>query len=252
MKNRWLVFCAVFSFVACFPILANAGELLLSGSTTIQKRVLEPAAAAIAKATGVRITVHGTGTGRGFKALMSGKIEASVASSPLSIILTKNKLPDDGTYIEHVIVSDVIVPIVNLDNPVSSLTWGQLRDINTGRITNWKEVGGDDRKILVITSHSGSATRAVFRKQVMKNAEYVKSSKKVKSTRQEVGLVARYKGGIGAVSEGFVAMNPGKVKVVESREISRPLSIITKGRPSPKVQKVLDFLMSPEAKKHFL
>ena len=58
----------------------------------------------------------------------------------------------------------------------------------------------------------------------MKKAEYVKGVRKVKTTRDEVKLVQRFKGGIGAVSEGFVSLNPGKVKVIKTKRISRPLS----------------------------
>ncbi|MBT3347652.1 MAG: hypothetical protein HOM84_04510 [Thiotrichales bacterium] len=123
--------------------------------------------------------------------------------------------------------------------------------MNTGKIKNWNEVGGKSGRVVVITSHAGSATRAVFQKKVMKKAEYVKGVRKVKTTRDEVKLVQRFKGGIGAVSEGFVSLNPGKVKVIKTKRISRPLSFITKGDPDPEVQKVIDFLHTEEAKKHF-
>ena len=167
------------------------------------------------------------------------------------MLLEKAGLPDDGTYQEHVIIRDVIVPIVHKDNPLSKLSWEQLSDINTGKITNWKAVGGADQKIVVITSQPTSATRKVFQKQVMKKAAYAKGAREVRSTRQEVDLVSKFKGGIGAVSEGFVKMNPGKVKVLETAEISRPLSIITKGDPSPEVKAVIAYLKTPEAQNLF-
>jgi ABC-type phosphate transport system substrate-binding protein len=83
----------------------------------------------------------------------------------------------------------------------------------------------------------------------MKKAPYIKGAREVKSTRQEVNLVAKFKGGIGAVSEGFVAMNPDKVKVIKTDEISRPLSFITKGKPTADVQTVIDYLKTPSAQK---
>lgn len=229
----------------------SAAEITLSGSTTVQKRVVEPAAKAIEAATGVKVTVRGTSSGRGFKEILDGKASASIASSPLSSLLSKNKLPDDGTYQQHVLISDVIVPIVHTTNPVSTLSHEQLSDINTGKVTNWKNVGGNDQKIVVITSKKGSATRAVFQKIVMKKAAYVKGVREVSSTRQEVDRVAKFKGGIGAVSESFVAANPGKVNVIKTNAISRPLCIITKGAPSADLQKVINYLQSAEAKKHF-
>jgi len=245
--------------VAISAILLNAsviattiaGEITLSGSTTVQKRVLEPAAKAIEAATGVKVTVRGTSSGKGFKEILKGQASASIASSSLSSLLSKNKLPNDGTYQQHVIINDIIVPIVHPSNPVSKLSHQQLSDINTGKIKNWKDVGGNNQKIVVITSRKGSATRSVFQKIVMKKAPYKKGVREVSSTRQEVDRVAKFKGGIGAVSEGFVAANPGKVKVVKTDPISRPLCIITKGAPSADLQKVIDYLKTAEAKKYF-
>jgi len=229
----------------------HAKELILPGSTTVQKRVLEPAADAIKDETGIQVKVIGINSGKGFKKLVAGNAAASISSSPLSSLLEKAGIPEDGTYQEHVIIEDVIVPIVHKSNPVSELTWEQLSDINTGKITNWKEVGGPDQKIVVVTSQPTAATRRVFQKKVMKKAPYIKGVREVKSTRQEVDLVAKFKGGIGAVSEGFVRMNPGKVKVIKTPEISRPLSIITKGNPSSKVKAIIAYLKTPEAQKFF-
>jgi len=250
MKSQgYLILIFILSFIA--QPMASAAELVLSGSTTVQKRILEPAAGAIEAATGVKVTVRGTSSGKGFKEILGGKASASISSSPLKGLLEKNKLSDDGVYQEHVITRDVIVPIVHTSNPVSELSFEQLSDINTGKIKNWSEVGGPDQKIIVVTSSKGSATRSVFQKKVMKKAAYVKGVREVRSTRQEVDLVKKFKGGIGAISEGFIAMNPGKVKTIKTDEISRPLSIITKGAPAGDLQKVIDFLKTPEAQKHF-
>jgi len=250
MQKRTILTISL-AIIMVFSANVYGKELVLPGSTTVQKRVLEPAAQAIKNATGIEIKVRGISTGKGFKELQSGNAEASIASSPLKPLLEKAGLPDDGTYQEHVIIKDVIVPIVHKDNPVTELSWQQLADINSGKITNWKQVGGPDQKIVVVTSQSSSATRKVFQKKVMKGAPYVKGVREVKSTRQEVSLVAKFKGGIGAVSEGFVKMNPGKVNIISTAEISRPLSIITKGNPSSQMVAVIEFLKTPEAKKLF-
>ncbi|MBI5740181.1 MAG: substrate-binding domain-containing protein [Nitrospirae bacterium] len=251
MKKRFSLLLAVMIAMAFAASQVFAAELVLPGSTTIQKRVLEPSADAIEKATGIRINVLGIGSGGGFKQLMEGKVKASLASNPLSILLKKNNLPDDGTYVQHTIIEDVIVPIVHPSNQVSALTWQQLSDINIGKITNWKEVGGPDMKIIVVTSHEGSATRDVFQEEVMKKAGYIKEARTVQSTREEVNLVAKFKGGVGAVSKGFVDLNPGKVKVIKTDAISRPLSFITKGKPDSDVQAIIDYLMTPGARKYF-
>lgn len=250
-KNCTIGFAVLFLVAFFINKPALSETLLLSGSSTVQKRILEPASEAIHKATGVWIDVQGINSGRGFDQLVKGKVTASIASSPLSLLLEKASLPNDGLYREHIIAQDVIVPIVHKTNPVSTLSWKQLSDIHTGTIRNWREVGGLDLRITVITSKPTSATRKVFQNIIMEKTAYTKHVREVKSSRQEVNLVAKFKGGIGAVSEGFVLMYPDRVKTIQTNPISRPLSVITRGEPTPKVQKVLDFLLSSQARRTF-
>ncbi|RME67036.1 MAG: phosphate ABC transporter substrate-binding protein, partial [Nitrospirae bacterium] len=73
---------------------------------------------------------------------------------------------------------------------------------------------------------------------------------KVSSTRLEVREVAKYKGAIGAVSEGFVKMYPGKVKVIKTKPITRPLGLITIGPPTEPVKKLIEFFRSEDGKKY--
>ncbi len=239
-----------------------AGDVALWGSTTCQKRFLEPGAKALQAATGVKIKVFGVGTGKGMVALLDGKTDVAITSNNLegTIQSTQKVLKKDGkpeaqipeNIQFHEITKDLIVAIVNKDNPVDSLTWAQLSNLNTGKITNWKDVGGNAQDVQVVTSHAGSSTKAVFQKQVMKKADYAADAILVKSTRLEINEVSKDVGGIGAVSAGFFNLNPGRTKVVKSDTISRPLALITIGDPTPDVQKIIDFFRSPEGKKQIL
>lgn len=241
---------------------AFAANVNLWGSTTCQKRFLEPGAKALQEATGVKIKVFGVGTGKGLIALLDGKTNVAITSNNLegSIksaqkVLKKAgkpaaEIPENLQF--HEITIDVIVPIVNKNNPVESLTWTQLADLNTGKIKNWKEVGGADMPVKVITSHAGSSTKAVFQKLVMKKADYAADAIQVKSTRLEINEVSKATGGVGAVSAGFFNLNPGKTKVVKTDTVSRPLALITIGDPAPEVQKIIDFFRSTEGKKYIL
>lgn len=237
-----------------------AEQVKVWGSTTCQKRFLEPGAEALEKATGIQIKALGVGTGKGMLALLARKTNVAASSSSLESSLNSAKkeakkvgapepvIPDNIMF--HEIAKDVIVPIVNKDNPVSALTFQQLADLNTGKITNWKEVGGPDLPVKVVTSHAGSATKAVFQKKVMNNADYVANAVLVKSTRLEINEVSKDKGAIGAVSEGFYKQNPGDAKVIATDSIERPLALITIGTPDPSVQKIIDFFHG-EGKKFF-
>ncbi|MBI2569458.1 MAG: substrate-binding domain-containing protein [Candidatus Schekmanbacteria bacterium] len=249
-----LAISAFFSMVITTP--GSAGDALeVWGSTTCQKRFLEPAAEALAKATGVQIKVLGVGTGKGLAALVEGKAVVSAASEDLAGAKESAKKANPGLSIPdnlqfHQLGEDVIVPIVHKDNPVTSLSWEQLAGLASGKIASWKDVGGSDLPVVVVTSHAGSATRAVFNELVMSKAPYVAGAIEVSSTRLEINEVAKSLGAIGAVSKTFVEANPEGVKVVESKAITRPLALITVGAPTPAAQKVIDFFRSEEGKKY--
>ncbi len=261
MTTRNLTF-AFAALIISFALVSNAWaeRVQIWGSTTCQKRFLEPGNNALKAATGIDVKVLGVGTGKGIVGLIEGKAPASAASSPLESAIksgekTAKKLGKNLTFPEtlqfHEIYKDIIVPIVHKDNPVSALSFEQLKDLHTGKITNWKEVGGDDLPVRVVTSHEGSATKAVFQKKVMNKEAYVGGAVEVKSTRMEINEVSKYKGAIGAVSEGFHKQNAGKTKIAASDSISRPLGLITVGAPNPAVQKVIDFYLSSEGQKFF-
>lgn len=240
------------------PVLCAAGELTIAGSTTVQKRIVEPGAAALKAATGVAVKFQGTGTGKGLLALIDGSVTVSAASESLAdaIVSAKNQARELSRTVNvptelkfHGLYIDNIVVIVNKDNPVRELSMAQLKDLHTGKTKNWKEVGGPDLPVKVVTSHAGSATRQVFRKEVMDGADYMAGVVEVRTTRDELHEVAKDSGAIGAVSQGFVDLNPNLAKVVKAPLISRGLGLITVGTPQADVQKVIDFFRSPEGKK---
>ncbi len=259
MKEKFL---QMILFVIVSTILTASSamaDVALWGSTTCQKRFLEPGADALKAATGIKIKIYGVGTGKGMLALFEGKTDAAISSNTLeeSIKTAQKVLKKAGKPpIEvpeglkfHIITEDVIVPIINIKNPVIELSWKQLADLNTGTIMNWKDVGGPDLPVQVITSHDGSNTKAVFKKMVMKKAEYAPDAIVVLSTRLEINEVSKHEGGIGAISSGFFRLNQGRAKIVNSDEIKRPLGLITIGEPSQEVQKIIDFFRSDEGKK---
>lgn len=240
------------------PVIATAATLEVSGSTTVQKQLFEPAAAALQSAAGIETKFLPVGSGKGLIALVEGKVSVSASSEALNETVESAKkaakeldkaFVAPANLVFHEIMRDTMLVIVHKDNPVTSLTKAQLKDLNTGKIKNWKEVGGPDMPVKVVTSHAGSATRAVFQKQVMDGAEYAPGAAEIRTTKEEINEVGKDKGGIGALSEAFIAANPGKVKVIKGTEISRPLGFITAGQPTPEVQKMINYFRSPEGRK---
>jgi phosphate transport system substrate-binding protein len=259
MKKMVLsVFFALLGAAILQPVVLSAAEVVMWGSTTCKKRFLEPGKAALKGATGVEIRVLGVGTGQGMVGLLEGKTAVAVSSNTLkeSIELAQAvqkeagkpslAVPDNLQY--HMITEDIIVPIVHRNNPVSNLTWEQLAALNSGKITNWLDVGGPDMPVQVVTSHAGSSTAAVFQKAVMQGAPYAAGTVVVTSTPFEVEFVSTHEGAIGAISQGTFSLDPELTKVITTSPIRRPLGLITIGNPTPDVRKVIDFFLSDEGR----
>ena len=139
---------------------------------------------------------------------------------------------------------------MHVSNPVNELSWEQLRAVFSGKITNWKDVGGKDMPIKVVTGKPNTATRSVFQKKVMKGQDFTNNATIVDLSLYEIHFIGRNPESIGAVSHALIA-HSDKLKAVKTKRIVRPLAIITKGDPTPEVQKVIDFLKTPEAQNNF-
>mgnify|MGYP000809828081 FL=1 len=163
------------------------------------------------------------------------------------------------------IAHDGIAVIVNDDNPVDNLSTGQLRDIYAGKITNWKEVGGEDLKIQVINRDEASGTREAFRTIVMDGTPFDRRSAVLSGTGQVRDVVSRSRGAIGYISLGFVdslnaktSVKAASVNHVEASEktvasggypISRDLYFFVKGAPSQQAQDYIDYVTSEKMDK---
>lgn len=252
MIKRGFLVAAALVFAMGGQLPAAAGPIVISGSTTFQKRILEPVQGALEKKTGVSIELRGVGSIKGLKDLIRGEAAAAMVSVPLDTAFRETGVPEEGTYREHIILKDIVVPIVHPMNRVKSLTLEQLADINSGKIDNWKSVGGTNDRIALVVPPRGSGTRAFLQETVLNGVEFTGSAFTAVTTREEIDLVARSSIAIGALSQGFVSLNPGKVKIVKMKKpIVRQLSIVTRGDPSPELLAVINYLKSAEAKKRF-
>ena len=150
---------------------------------------------------------------------------------------------------------DAIAVLVNENNPISELTKQQLKAIFSGQITNWSELGGDDRPIIAYVVKAASATRHVFSRMILEDTPYNKV-KTITPDAKIASLVARQQGAIGQLSFAFVTGKKGvKALSIEGQEasvhnssypITRPLYIVTKGEPKNKVKAFLDWTLSEQ------
>lgn len=152
------------------------------------------------------ITVTGGGSGVGISALMEGTTDLAMASRRIKFS-EKMKMKQAKHRPEEVIVAyDALAVIVNPENPVNRLTREQLEGIFRGKITNWKEVGGEDAKIVVYSRETSSGTYEFFKESVLRNKNYMSSILSMPATGAIIQSVRQTKGAIGYV--GLAYLNP--------------------------------------------
>ena len=127
--------------------------------------------------------------------------------------------------------------IVNPANPVKSLTEAQLKDILTGKITSWKEVGGADQPIMVIAEAPGFGTRSNVVSTLLGGTEITDKARVVQALVQVAQVVGQAPNAIGY---GNSASITGAVAVIPGTEVKQQLGLATKGAPSPEVKKLIE------------
>ncbi len=233
---------AVALVLAAVAVSARAAEVRLNGATTVVDRLVNPYGARVEKATGHSLVVVGNATGKGLVDLVSGRCDAALASEPLDIAVIAAKAAgkevDASSLRLHVVAHDEIVFIVNPANPVRNLTWEQLRDIHTGKITNWREVGGKDQAITVYTDAVTGGTRAMVKQVVLGGADYGPGCVALAAVKRVADMVAADPSGVGGIGKGFV--DPSRCPILATKKLERPLGFVTVGEPSPTVRAVID------------
>lgn len=235
---------------------APANPLEIAGSTTVQKAIIEPVKARALAAVGLELKMHGIGTGEGMKMLFDGEVTVAAVADDLAEAVAAARRAGAATIPENLqmvtILTDQVVPVVYPDNPVPALSKDQLKAIFSGKITNWKDVGGSDGPILVVVGAPGTATRGVIEKQVLEGSWFSPTAKEMRTTFAEVYEVARDKSAIGYVGRASAKAAKGWIREVKGPSISRPIGFVTVGKPTADVQKLYDFLRTPQAKKLFV
>lgn len=151
------------------------------------------------------ITVNGGGSGEGLKQVVDGSVD--IGNSDVS---AEEKLDADvaKTLTDHEVAIVAMAPVVNKDLGITSLTTDQLVSIFTGKVTNWKDVGGPDEEILLVTRPSSSGTRATFKKWAL-NGEEEASNEALETDDSGtlVQTVSTNKGAIGYVALSYLVNN---------------------------------------------
>lgn len=190
--------------------LLNA-QIVVKGSDTCLP-ISQQEAEAFGKSGG-KVTVTGGGSGVGIAALISGTCDIAQASRPMKFD-EKQKMSEAGKTPKEVTIGyDALAVVVNPANKVTQLTRTQLEQIYIGKITNWKDVGGDDLKIVVYSRETSSGTYEFFKEHVMKNKNYATTVLSMPATGAIIQSVKQTKGAIGYVGLAYVNKEVKALKV---------------------------------------
>jgi phosphate transport system substrate-binding protein len=205
----------------------------------------------------VNISVSGGGSGNGIKGIIDGTIDIGDSSRFIKQDEVKQAVDKGGYPVPFAIAYDCIVPVVHPSNPVSNLTLEQLKAIYKGELTNWKELGGPDLKIVVISRDTSSGTYEVWEEKVMKKERVAAGAMLQASNGAIVQVVSSNKYAIGYIGLGYVnntvkslSVNdiPGTEETTLNGRypISRPLFMFTRGWPAGDTLNFINFVLTPQ------
>ena len=260
MKNLRKIALAIALALVVTPML-NAQKI--KGSDTVLPLSQKEAEAYGKK--GGKVTVTGGGSGVGIAALLDGSTDIAQSSRKTKFSEKAKLVAKKRQVKELAIAMDALAVVVHPDNKVSQLTRQQLEDIFTGKITNWKQVGGEDRRIIVYSRETSSGTYEFFKEQVLKNKNYKASVLSMPATGAIIQSIKQTKGAIGYVGLAYLNKEVKAIKVsydgknfvaptLEASKngtypIVRPLLYYYDIRKSKAVTPFLNFVLSKEGQK---
>jgi len=217
----------------------------------------------MSKNPGVTIQVTGGGSGTGIAALINGGTDICEASRPMKDTEKEMVRTRHGKDVREIPVAlDGVAIYVNHSSAIQSFSASQLKDIYTGKITNWRDVGGPDGKIVAYSRENNSGTYVFFKEHVLKNEDFARDVQTLPGTAAVVNAVSKDKASIGyggiAYAKEIRAVPVSRdgssqpvqpsLSTVQSGEypLSRNLYFYTIGEPSGEVKAFIEWVLSPE------
>ena len=194
-------------------------------------------------------TVTGGGSGVGISALMEGTTDIAQASRRMRFN-EKQKIQEKGDQVKEVIIAyDALAVVVHPSNPVTNLTREQLEGIFTGKITNWKQVGGPDMKIIPYSRETSSGTYEFFKESVLRNRNYMNGIMSMPATGAIIQSISQTKGGIGYVGLAYLnkSVKPIHVSYDGGKSYTEPSVANAKNKTYPIVRPLYYYYMTRSA-----
>lgn len=211
------------------------------------------------------VSVTGGGSGVGISALITGNTDIAMSSRPLKFYERIKLQTEKIDYKQVEIAKDALSVIVHPSNKVSRLTRQQMEDIFTGKVTNWKQVGGSDLRIIVYTRESSSGTYEFFKDHVMAKKNFARTALSMSATGAIIQSVSQTKGAIGYVGlaylnkkvkplavsyDGKTFVQPTLVNAISGKyPITRGLYYFYDSKKSRRVSPFISFVLSPRGQK---
>jgi phosphate transport system substrate-binding protein len=269
MIKKWLLVLVAITFATSAFAAKDKNAIQIKGSDTMVNLGQAWAEKYMEKNTGDFIAVTGGGSGTGFSSLISGTCDVAMASRSIKdkeIMLAKAKGINPN---EIKVALDGLAVVVNPGNPISKLTLSQLADIFTGRVINWKEIGGKDEKIVILSREVNSGTHVYFKEHVLRKndpnskEEFAPTALMLSSSQAIADEVAGNPAAIGYYGMGYISKKQKPLSLAKDEKseyetptienvingkypISRPLFLYTNGIPGGLVKKFVDFTLSKE------
>jgi phosphate transport system substrate-binding protein len=239
-----IFFLIFFIFLVLTNKVFSQEELKIGAGAAPVENILKPIKPYFEKATGIKLQILDYGPKQAMLELEKGVIDAACAGLTFEDwldLMKKEGVPvRDPASLNFVeIGKDRIVVLIHKDNPVNELSKDQLKGIFTGKITHWKEVGGKDMPIIVVWGKLIPGTNKLFVEKILDGEPVLKEVLETTTAAEIKNIVAITPEAIGI---GPLAVVDGSVKAPKIPDISRPIILVTKGKPSAKVQKLIDFI----------
>lgn len=234
-----------------------AGNISINGSTTVLPIAQKVSEAYMKEHPETKISISGGGSGNGIKALIDGTTDiadSSRAMKPEEENLAKEKGVAPAAF---TIAYDALVPVVHPSNPVKDLKTDQLKAIYKGEVKNWKELGGADKPIVIISRDTSSGTYEIWEEKIMKKERVFPGALLQASNGAIVQTVSKNPNAIGYIGIGYVNSSVKALSVdgiTGSKEtalsgkfpISRPLFMYTKGQPAGEIKDFIDYVLNKD------
>jgi phosphate transport system substrate-binding protein len=254
LKGITMLIAALILAFTAFPTWA--GSIVIKGSTTVLPIAQKVAEAYMKDHPDVQISISGGGSGNGIKAIIDGSTDVATSSRFIKEKEVKMAVEKGEYPVPFAVAYDCIVPVVHPGNSVANLTLEQLKGIYKGEIKNWKELGGPDRPVVVISRDTSSGTYEVWEEKVMNGERVFPGALLQASSGAIVQAVSKNQNAIGYIGIGYIHkdVKPLTVNRIEGTPettlngtypISRALYMFTRGWPKGETLNFIHYVNNP-------